>query len=140
MQKELYRAYNFIIDLGEGPVGYFTEVSGMGVDIETIDYREGGAAPAVRKLPGRVSYPDITLKWGLSDNRELWEWLQTAASGEVVRRNISVILVNAGGQETLRWNLVNAWPCQWRAAPLDAMKNEVAIESMVLTCEGLERA
>ena len=140
MEKDIYRAYNFIVDLGEGPAGYFTAVDGMGVEIETIDYREGGGAPAVRKLAGRVSYPDVTLKWGLSENRDLWDWLMTAVNGEVVRRNVSVILVTAGGRETTRWNLASAWPRSWRGAPLDAMENEVAIETLTLACEGIERA
>ncbi|CRI67464.1 conserved hypothetical protein [Thiocapsa sp. KS1] len=139
-QNDIYRAYNFIVDLGAGPVGYFTEISGMSIDVESIDYREGGGAPAVRKLAGRVSYGDVTLRWGLTDSRELWDWLMTAVNGTVVRRHLSVILVQPNGQEVTRWNLTDAWPKQWRGAHLDAMKNEAAIESLSLACEGVERA
>lgn len=137
---DIYRNYNFILDIGEGPVGYFTEVSGLSVDIEAIDYREGGAGPAVRKLAGRASYGDITLKWGLSASRELWDWMMTAAAGTVERRHISIILTSPGGAEQTRWNLTNAWPRGWRGADLDALGNEAAVESLTLVCEGLERA
>jgi len=138
--RDIYRAYNFILDLGAGPVGYFTEVTGLAVDIEAIDYREGGAAPAVRKLAGRVRYGDVTMRWGLTESRDLWAWLMTAAAGQVERRHLSVILVSPGGAELTRWNLTDAWPRSWRGAELNAMGNDVAIETLVFACEGIDRA
>jgi phage tail-like protein len=140
-EQNIYRAYNFILDLGGGTVGYFTKINGLGVNIQTIDYREGGAGPAVRKLAGRVSYTDIQLKWGLTDSKELWDWLLTAVNGQVVRKNISIILRdNDGKREVTRWNLDNAWPCNWSGAQLEALSNEVAIETLSLAHEGLTRA
>lgn len=140
-EQNIYRAYNFILDLGGGTVGYFTTVDKLGIDIETIDFREGGAGPAVRKLAGRVSYTDIELKWGLTQSTEMWDWLMMAVKGEVSRKNISIILRdNDGKREVTRWNLDNAWPCSWRGAPLDALSNEVAIETLSLAHEGLTRA
>lgn len=139
--KDIYRAYNFVLKIQGQDAGYFTEVSGLNVDIETIEYREGGAGPAVRKLPGRVKYGDVTLKWGLTGSTELTDWLQKIAQGDVERRDISVVLRKPNGiDEATRWNLRNAWPCGWRGAALDASSNEVAIETMVITHEGLERA
>jgi phage tail-like protein len=139
--NDIYRAYNFVLKIQDQDAGYFTEVSGLNVDIETIEYREGGAGPAVRKLPGRVSYGDVTLKWGLTDNKDLTDWLKKIAQGEIERRDISVILRKPNGvDEATRWNLTGAWPCSWRGAGLDASDNEVAIETMVITHEGLERA
>ncbi|MBD3620240.1 MAG: phage tail protein [Gammaproteobacteria bacterium] len=139
--NETYRAYNFVLKIQDQDAGYFTEVSGLNVEIETIEYREGGAGPAVRKLPGRVKYGDVTLKWGLTENRELTDWLKAIAQGDIQRKDISVILRKPNGvEEATRWNLRNAWPCSWRGASLDASENEVAIETMVITHEGLERA
>lgn len=136
----IYRAYNFILDLGGGTVGYFTKINGLSVDIETIDFREGGAGPAVQKLAGRVSYNNIELKWGLTESTEMWDWLMTAVKGEVSRKNISIILRDTDGtKEVTRWNLDNAWPCSWKGAQLDATSNEVAIESLSLAHERLTR-
>lgn len=140
-QREIFRGYNFILDLGSGPVGYFTEVSGLGMEVEAIEYREGGGAPAVRKLTGRVRYSDVTLKWGLTESRELWDWMQTAVKGRAQRRHLSVILVEPNGQtELTRWNLSDAWPTKWHGAHLDAMGNDAAIETLSLAHEGIERA
>ena len=141
-ESDIFRNYNFILELGQGSVGgYFTEVSGLEVKVEAIDYREGGAAPAVRKLAGRVSYGDITLKWGLTESTEMWDWLMTAVNGNVERREVSIILLKPDGQgEQTRWNLHNAWATEWRGAKLDATAQGAAIASLVVTHEGLAQA
>lgn len=140
-EPDIYRAYNFILQVADRRLACFSKVDGMHVRIEAIDYREGGAGPAVRKLTGRVAYGDITLCWGLSQSTDMWAWLTTAMRGEAERRNVSVILVAPDGvTETTRWNLDNAWPCEWRGAVLDALGNEVAIETLTLVHEGIERA
>ena len=92
-------------------------------------------------LPGRVEYADVELKYGLTKSRELWDWLMTAVQGEVVRKNVSILMLDAQGtQEVMRWNLVNAWPSQWRGAVLDAMSQEAALEHLTLVYDTLERA
>lgn len=140
-ETNIYRAYNFILDIGGNHCGYFTVVGGLSVNIETLDYREGGAGLAVRKLAGRVSYGDVELKWGCTDDKVMWGWLMNSCAGKVERKNVSICLQNCtqNGEDT-RWNLDNAWPCKWRGAQLDALSNEVAIETLCLTHEGLERA
>jgi phage tail-like protein len=45
-----------------------------------------------------------------------------------------------GVTEVLRWDLINAWPSEWHGAPLDALAREVAIESLTLVFESLQRA
>lgn len=138
---DIYRSYNFVLDIQNVTVGYFTEVSGLSVSVEAISYREGGGARAVRKLPGRVEYGDVTLKWGMSDATELWAWLMNVAAGNVERKEISIILLKPDGQqENTRWNLHQAWPRAWRGARLDALGQEVAYETITLVHEGIERA
>ncbi|MER0204863.1 MAG: phage tail protein [Nitrosomonas sp.] len=140
-EHNIYRAYNFILDLGGGTVGYFSQVNFMGINVPYYEYREGGAGPAVRKLPGRVSYSDIELKWGLTESTEMMDWLMSAVKGEVIRKNISIILKDTDGQkEVTRWNVENAFPCSWKGAQLDALSNEAAIETLCITHEGLTRA
>jgi len=138
---DIYRSYNFVVDIQGVTSGYFTEISGMSVSVEAIAYREGGAAPAVRKLPGRVEYGDITLKWGMSESTEFWEWLMTTVQGNVERKEMSIILLAPDGQqENARWNIHNAWPSGWRGAPLRGDAQGVAIETLTISHEGIERA
>lgn len=140
-ETDIYRAYNFVLDFQGIAAGYFTQISGLSLKVETIKYREGGAGPGVRKLPGRVDYGDVTLKWGMTESRELWDWLMKTVAGNVDPKTVSIILLKPDGQqENTRWNLNNAWPSSWRGAQLDAMGQEAAIETLTLTHEGLERS
>jgi phage tail-like protein len=134
------RAYNFKLLVNNVTEGHFTEVSGLSVQVERISYREGGNNSIVHAIPGRVTYAAITLRFGLTSSQELWDWLMTAVEGRVSRRNVSIVMLDsAGSSEVLRWNLINAWPQEWYGAPLDAMSQELAIETLVLAHEGLHR-
>ena len=139
--EDIFRSYNFVLDIQGVRSGYFTEVTGLSVDIEVISYREGGGAPAERKLPGRVSYGPVNLRWGLTQSRDLWDWIMATAGGNVERKELSVILLKPDGiQENTRWNLHNTWISSWRGARLNAIGNDAAIESVTFVHEGVERA
>jgi phage tail-like protein len=136
-----YRAYNFKLEILGVTEAHFTECSGMGVRVHPIRYREGGTSQVVHNLPGRVEYEDITLHYGLTQSRSMWDWFMSSVKGKVERKNVSIVLVdNDGVTEVTRWNLIDAWPAYWRGVPLDALSNEAAIESLTLVCETLERA
>jgi phage tail-like protein len=140
-QTDPYRAYNFKLVIQGVTEGHFTECTGLGVKVDVIRYREAGENQIVRAIPGPVRYSDVILRYGLTASRELWEWMLTSVQGRVERRNISILMMDsAGAQEVMRWNLNNAWPSEWRGAPLNAMNDEVAIESLTLVYEALERA
>jgi phage tail-like protein len=94
----------------------------------------------VRKLPGKATYPDITLKWGITDSRELYDWHKAALVGTIERKDGSVILLDDVGEEKVRWNFFTAWPSKYDAPDLTAKGNDVAIETLTLSCERMERA
>jgi phage tail-like protein len=136
-----YRAYNFKLEIQSVTEGHFTECSGLGVKVDVISYREGGNSQVIHRLPGQVSYADVTLRYGLTNSRQLWEWFLTSMRGKVERRNISIVLVDSDGvTEAMRWNLINAWVSEWRGAVLNASTHEVAIESVTIVFETLERS
>jgi len=139
--KDPYGAYNFKLVIQGVTEGHFTQCSGLGVRVEAIKYREGGISQVVHRLPGRVEYADVTLRYGLTASKELWLWLDSAVRGAVQRRNVSIIvLAQDGVTEAVRFNLLNAWPSSWVGAPLDALGHEAAIEELTLVYETLERA
>jgi phage tail-like protein len=135
-----YRTYNFILDLGADVKCPFYECSGLGVKVKPIRYREGGKNQIVHVIPGRVEYADVTLRYGMLNSKEIWDWLMSAVEGKVTRKNVSIIFLDSDGTtEVVRWNLTNAWPNEWRGAPLDALGNEIAIETLTLVYEGITR-
>lgn len=136
-----YRAYNFKLEVGGKIMAHFTQVSDMQVKVNPIPYREGGNAQVVHYVPGQTEYGAVTLSYGLTRSKELWEWFTTGVKGKVKRQNLSIIMLDSDGTtEVLRWNLINAWATEWRGAVLDALAQEVAIESLTLVCESFDRA
>ena len=135
-----YKNFRFLVELDGIVQAGFTECSGFGSNVEVIEYREGGDIPTVRKLPGKVGFPDIMLKWGVTDSRELYDWHRAAVNGQIQRKNGSIILQDDVGQEKLRWNFINAWPSKYDAPDFNAKGNDVAIDALTISCEGLERA
>lgn len=136
-----YAAYNFRLEIQGVEEARFTECTGIGVRVESVRYREGGTNASVHRLPGPVEFQEVTLRYGLTSSTALWDWFMTAVDGKVQRKNVSIVLLKRdGATEAMRWNLERAWPTEWRGAPLDAMGHEVAIESVTLVYEGLERA
>src|SRR5512141_96344 len=131
-----YRAYNFKLVIQGVTEGHFTECEGLGVKVEAIKYREAGNNQVVRRIPGRVEYSDVVLRYGLTKSHEAWDWLMTAIKGQVQRKNVSILMLDPDGvTEVMRWDLVNAWPSEWRGAQLDALSHEIAIDTLTLVFE-----
>jgi phage tail-like protein len=136
-----YRNFNFLVELDGIAQASFTECSGLGSTTEVIETREGGDNTTVRKLPGKTSYSDITLKWGLTASTELWDWRQQVVEGDVVRKNGSIVVFDLDNHtEVARWNFVSAWPTRWESSAFSAKGNDVSVDTLVLAHEGLSRA
>lgn len=118
--------------------GWFTECSGLSMEREVLEHKEGGLNEYVHKLPGRNKYSNITLKRGVADD-ELWDWYQKGLhDGKVERHNISIILYNDDRTKAKRWNLREAYPVKWTGPNFKVDSNEVAIESLEIVHHGLE--
>lgn len=136
---EPYGSYNFLIEIDGVTRAGFRECSGLDSTIGVIEYREGGENTTVRKIPGMTTYSNITLRRGITDDLELYNWHRQAIAGEVERRNGSIIILARNGEEVARWNFVRAWPTKWTGPELNAEGTEVAIETLELAHEGFER-
>ena len=116
----------------------FSEVELPSGEIEVIEYREGRDANTMRKLPGLVKYPNVTLKRGINGHLELYNWWKSARDGNIQRADVSIKLLDEQRREVMRWNLSRAWPVKLETGPLNAVANEVAIETLELAHEGFE--
>lgn len=139
-RKDPYRVYNFLVEIDGIARAGFQECSGMDSTQDPIEYREGNEPLTVRKLPGMVTYSNITLNRGITDDAELWQWRQQVMDGNVERKNGSIVLLDDAGGEKVRWNFVNGWPTKWTGPSLNATGTEVAIESLEIAHEGVVKA
>ena len=85
-----------------------------------------------------MKYPNVTLKRGITGNLELFDWWKAARDGQLLRRDVTITLLDEQRQEVQRWRLRDAWPAKIEAGPLNAQGNEVAIETLELAHEGFE--
>ncbi|GAB4107766.1 phage tail protein [Echinicola sediminis] len=130
--------FHFSVQWGGTKIG-FTEVSGLDVETEVIEYRHGASPEYSKiKMPGMQKFSNITLKRGTfkSDN-EYYEWYNTINLNKVDRRDITISLLNEEHEPVVTWKVKNAWPLKVQSTDLKGDGNEVAIESMELVHEGL---
>jgi phage tail-like protein len=139
-RQDPYKNYRFLVEIDGLVQAGFAECSGFGSEVQVIEYREGGDPTNARKLPGMAKYPDITLKWGVTDSRELYDWHLSALNGELQRKNGSVVILDDKGQEKLRWNFFGAWPSKYTAPSFNAKGNDIAIDTLTVSCERMQRA
>lgn len=139
-RQDPYRNFNFLVEIDGIPSAGFQTVEGLESTTEVIDYREGSEATAPRKLPGLNKFSNITLKRGLTPNRDLWEWRRTVLDGVPDRRAGSIIVLSESREEVLRLNFRNAWPCRWKIGSLDGLGQEVLVEEIELVVEDLRLA
>jgi phage tail-like protein len=141
-RKDPYGNFNFLVEIDGIVRAAFHEVSGVDTSIDLIEHREGGENITTRKYPGQVKFSNLTLKWGISDDRELYDWHRQWVTGDPAaqRKNGSVVLLDRGGQEKRRWNFFNGWPAKWTGPSLNAEANDIAIETLEIAHEGLQLA
>jgi phage tail-like protein len=139
-RKDPFVSHRFLIEIDGITKAGFRECSGLDSAQDPIEYREGQEGLTARKLPGLNKYSNISLKRGITDDKQLWEWRKKVIDGTIERKNGSIILQDDAGEEKVRWNFVNAWPTKWTGPTFNATANEVAIETLDLAHEGLEKA
>lgn len=134
-----YASYNYKLEIDGIQSGGFSECAGLNQESTPIEYREGTEDITVRKLPGLMKYGNITLKRGVTTNRDLMDWLKFVQDGDILRKNVSIVLRDELKRDVVRYNLREAWPSKWTGADMKANANEVAIESLEIVHEGLVR-
>ena len=135
-----FRGFNFLVELDGISQASFQECSGLDASTDPVDYREGGDPNHVRKLTGLNKYSPITLKRGITDSDELWQWRQTVIDGKAQRKSGSIVLLDEAGAEHLRWNFSNAWPSKWTGPAFNSTGSSVAVETLELMHEEVKKA
>ena len=138
-RKDPLRNFRFRIEIDGIQQAGFSEVSGFDNTVDVIDYREGTDPTHVRKLSGLTKYGNVTLKWGITDSMEIYNWHKAVVDGNIQRKNISIIVVDEAGNDKARWEIVNAWPTKYDPPDFNAKGNDVAIENLEIVHEGMTR-
>ena len=140
-RKDPYRNSRFRLEIQGIQQAGFTECAIGDNSNDVVEYREGTDLSVMRKLAGLTKYGNITLKWGLTDTKMLWEWRKQVIDGKSkdARRNGAVVVLDDEGNEKVRWNFINGWPSKYDPSDMNAKGNDIAIETLEISLEGLER-
>lgn len=141
-------------------LGGFSEVSGLNAEMETEEYREGGRNGGPHKLVKWGKFPNLVFKRGVTMNADLWDWHDSVArkGGALIRKNGMIMLTDRGAGVSSAfggptglglpgtdrppaavWFFQNALPERIQGPQLNAKSNEIAIETLELSHEGLYR-
>lgn len=130
--------YHFKVDWGGTSIS-FSEVSGLSFEFAVVEHRDGSSpVQSSTKMPGLKKYSNIILKRAIKkDDNDFFNWINTVQMNTVQRRDIVISVLNESHEPVITWRARNAWPCKYEVGDLHAQSNEVLIETLELTHEGL---
>src|SRR5215813_3056555 len=121
VRADPYQVFNFQVEIKGIFAGGFSECSGLQVETEYFDYREGGQNDFIHRFAGPTKYPPLVLKHGLTQIDGLWGWHQEVVKGTIERKNGTIYLLDKQGIPVMWWDF------------------KVAFESIELAHRGLSR-
>ncbi len=138
-----YRNFKYRVEIDGIDVAGFSEATIPDTETKSIDYREGDEPAWPRKLSGLVSFGNLTLKRGVTDNLELYDWRRLIEEkGSDVpdgRRSISLILITEEDEDKARWDLENCWPMKLETSGFNGTSDEVIVDTLEIVLERMTR-
>jgi len=112
----------------------FQAVSGLSVEYDYEEYKEGGENRFTHKLPVRTKYADLVLKRGMLVDSKVIEWCLAAFRDRDFKpADLDIILMNEQGKPLRTWNVTHAIPKKWLITDLNANESSIVIETLELT-------
>ena len=135
------RNFRFRLEIDGIAQASFSEVAIGETTTEAIDYREGNEPTHVRKLSGLTKFGNITLKRGITDSLDIWNWHKEILAGQIQsnRKQVIIVAQDEAGADKARFVVTEAWPMKYDPSDLNGKGNEVFIELLELVNEGIER-
>lgn len=131
--------FNFRVEIEGVTQGAFRNVEGLDSETEIVEYQDGDDL-VLRKRPGRTLFSNIVLKRGFVNTDDLWQWRKKVVEGKLERKSGSIVLCGDDGEEIMRYNFFEGWPCKWKGFTLDGKGTDVNVEEIELAVEKIERA
>ena len=135
----------FLFEVDGLEIGQFMEVNGLEVEVSVESVEEGGENGFVHRLPGRMSWPNITLKRGVTQSNNLLDWLNKssgekfASGGNTLTRSSAAITLLGPSQKRLRaWEFVDVFPVKWKGPEFAADSNGAATEQLEIAHHGFK--
>ncbi len=117
----------FLFEVDGVEIGVFREVTGLSVSIQVHEIHEGGQNGFAHKLPGRMSWPNLVFRRGLTQSDALFDWMGKS-SGEgyagnkntLTRSTGAVTAMDAEGNRLRAWEFADVFPIRWQGPDFEA--------------------
>jgi len=141
---DLQLASRFLLEIDNVEIGVFKSVSGLSVSVTTEDISEGGENEFVHKLPGRLTWPNLVFKRGVTDGDALFDWIRQASgegfasnNNKVARHSGAVTVVDNNGTRLRSWVIDDALPVRWSGPTFDSESNASLEEELEVAHHGM---
>ena len=135
--------FSYALDLGGKVKGYFTECSGLGSEHDVVEHKvvDEKGRQMIKMVPGRIKWDKITLKRGITDAKDIWDWRKKVEDGQVEDARIdgSIIMMDQALMPVARWNFEGGWPSKVSGPQLKSASNEIGVEELTIVHHRLER-
>ncbi len=130
--------FHFQVQWGGARIG-FTEVTGLDLQVDPIEYRKGSSLEYHKiKMPRTHKFSNISLKRGtIPNDSDFYKWINAINLDTAERRDIIISVLDESNTPVVTWKVKNAFPVKVQASDLKADGNEVAIETLEIAHEGL---
>lgn len=125
--KTFYQKWRFQVVVDGFPSeAYFQKAGPLEVEVETAEYR-GGGAMIPHKEAGAAQFPPITLERGSTEDQLLYEWLRTVVFAAAdsglnqagYKRNLTILQLDRSGVPVKIYNVYDAFVKKYTAGDWD---------------------
>jgi phage tail-like protein len=138
-------AARFLLEIDGVEIGIFREVSGLQVTVEMTPIKEGGQNSYVLSVPGRMSWPNIVFKRGLTQSDNMFAWLSktsgegfSGAGNKVTRSTGAITAITLQGVRLRAWKLTDVLPVRWKGPDFNATSSAVLEEEVEISHNGFK--
>jgi phage tail-like protein len=133
----------FLFEVDGMEIGYFSEVSGLSVTVSVEEIHEGGQNNYSHQMPGRMTWPHLMFKRGITQSDNLLGWL-SKSSGEgfagngskLTRSTGAVTVLNAEGDRLRSWEFDGVYPVRWSGPEFSSTSNDALQEQLEVVHHG----
>jgi phage tail-like protein len=126
----------FRVEIDDAVIGQFSEVTGLSLEYEVFEYQEGGEDRYVHKLRGRLKYPNLVLKRGVTQEEALLKWFFQRTDRRR-RGTVKLTLLGDDGKPVRLWSFAGAFPVKWQGPSFNARSTNIATETLEIAHQGL---
>lgn len=115
----------------------FAECDGLEMSMEVKTLRQGGDNQRQIRLVGPAAFGQLTLKRGMTEGFDLWDWFSRSLADPVLRADVDVALLSRERKPTVSFKLSRCLPVKLKAPALNAREGAVAVEELQIAYETL---